>query len=188
MAVLLAVAYLLAVAPAVSGGGASLANGVGNAVSFFAFALFGLAIAGHLRRTGADLDAALARALTAEAQQARHLDHIAQYRQLHGTVLATLTDIASGTWNHRSEVVRARCERQADYLRRLIDGEVQDSLSPLDVVLDRVIAQAAETGLRVHYRRDDAGSKLPVDLLEALANPCWEDRRLLAMAEDWRST
>jgi len=26
-----------------------------------------------------------------------------------------------------------------------------------------------------------------VDLLEALANPCYEVRRLLAMAGDWRS-
>jgi len=26
-----------------------------------------------------------------------------------------------------------------------------------------------------------------VDLLEALANPCWEVQRLLAMADDWRS-
>jgi hypothetical protein len=26
-----------------------------------------------------------------------------------------------------------------------------------------------------------------VDLLEALANPCYEVRRLLAMADDWRS-
>jgi hypothetical protein len=26
-----------------------------------------------------------------------------------------------------------------------------------------------------------------VDLLEALANPCYEVKRLLAMADDWRS-
>jgi hypothetical protein len=26
-----------------------------------------------------------------------------------------------------------------------------------------------------------------VDLLEALANPCYEVRRLLAMADDWRN-
>jgi len=165
----LAAFYLGSVAPALMSGQASLSNGLGNILSFLAFALLAYALAAHLRRNAAELDGAVKRALAAEAERACYQDRITQYRRLHGTVLATLTDIASGTWNHQAEVVRARCERQASYLRRLIEGQVPDSLSSLDIALDEVVEQAAEQGLRVHDRRDDAGSDLPLAVVRAIA-------------------
>lgn len=165
----LAALYLGSVAPALASGQASLSNGLGNVLSFFAFALLAYALAAHLRRTASELDSAVKRALAAEAEQARYQDRITQYRRLHGTVLATLTDIASGTWDHRAEIVRARCERQASYLRRLIEGEVPDSRSSLNIALDQVIEHAAEQGLRIHDRRDDPGSDLPLDVVRAIA-------------------
>lgn len=161
--------YLGSVAPALVSASASLSNGLGNVLSFFAFTLLAYALATHLRRTAIELDVALNRTLAAEAEQARSHDRITQYRRLHGTVLATLTAISSGTWNHRAEVVRARCERQANYLRRLIEGEVEDSLSSLDLALDQVIEQAAEAGLRVHYRWDGTAPNLTVVVVQAIA-------------------
>jgi signal transduction histidine kinase len=169
-----AAAYLAGVASALVSGEASLANGLGNALSFFAFALLAFALARHLRRTGAELDAALGRALLAEAEQARYLDRITQYRTLHNTVLATLTGIARGGLDHRAETVRARCERQADYLRRLIEGEVSAPSHPLAEALGDVIDQAAETGLRVHYAADDLPVHLPPEVVRALAGAAEE--------------
>jgi signal transduction histidine kinase len=169
VAALFGITYLAAVAPALRRGEASLANGVGNVVSFFGFALFGLVLAGHLRRTGEELDLAIDRALIAEAERSRIADRITQYRTLHDTVLATLTAIARGGLDHRSDSVRARCARQADYLRQLIEGEVVQLDHPLAVALSEVIERSSDSGLRVHVRLEDLSATLPPATVRAFA-------------------
>jgi signal transduction histidine kinase len=168
VAALFAATYLVGVASALLGQAASLANGLGNAVSFLAFALMAFALARHLHRMDSELDAALNRALVAEAERARYQDRVTQYRTLHNTVLATLTGIARGGLDHRCETVRARCGRQATYLRRLIEGEVLPASHPLTEALGEVVDEAAEAGLRVHYAADGLPLELPPDVVQAL--------------------
>ncbi|MCB5163378.1 hypothetical protein LG634_00730 [Streptomyces bambusae] len=79
----------------------------------------------YLRRQGSLLDAAVAKAVSAEAQRARQAERMAHHRALHDTVLATLTTIASGQIDANAPQVRERCAREAAYLRRLVQVEDQ---------------------------------------------------------------
>jgi signal transduction histidine kinase len=100
------------------------------------------------------VDVATARRIAAEAAaaagQARFAERLRQFRQLHDTVLATLTAISRGGLDHRTEAVRARCGRDADYLRRLVAEERPEQVTSLGARLARAAEAADALGLRVH--------------------------------------
>ncbi|NRQ30850.1 hypothetical protein HII36_03215 [Nonomuraea sp. NN258] len=81
------------------------------------------------------------------AEQAR----LAHYRQLHDTVLATLTAIARGGLDHHTEEVRRRCAADAAYVRTLIRQDAAGPATGLSNGLARAVARAAGLGLCVHY-------------------------------------
>jgi len=72
-----------------------------------------------------------------------------QRRVLHDTALATLTALARGGLDARAEEVRARCARDAAYLRLILQGE-RLSLASLPVALADAAEETAGIGLRMH--------------------------------------
>ena len=181
LTVWLACAGLLAAAltggawPGLSAGAASTSNAIGNAVSYFTLGLIAYALARYLNSTGRRIDEANRRMLAAEvaraAERARFEDRITRYRELHDTVLQTLTALARGGLDPASEEVRARCARDSDYVRRLIEGDVDSDGAGGDLAraMEQVIAESTAFGLRVHYRAVDLPSQLPDSAVAALA-------------------
>ncbi|MDP9864482.1 MULTISPECIES: sensor histidine kinase [Streptosporangium] len=112
--------------------------------------------------------------LAAEAEQARSTERLAHYRQLHDTVLTTLTAIARGGLDHRAEQVRRRCAADAEYVRALIG---QDSAGPpttLSNGLAQAVARAACLGLRVRHAAAALPERLPPEVTAALTDACGE--------------
>ena len=87
---------------------------------------------------------------------------------LHDTALATLTALARGGLDARAEEVRARCARDAAYLRLILQGE-RLSLASLPVALADAAEEAAGIGLRMHPMCGDLPSDLDISVVTALA-------------------
>jgi signal transduction histidine kinase len=126
----------------------------------------------YLRRQGSQLDRLAEERLTAQArhiaEQARHHARLEHYRTLHDTVLSTLAAIARGGLDHRTAEVRARCARDADYVRRLVLDDVGELGTPGER-LGRVVTDAEALGLRIHCRLDTVPADTPDTVVEALA-------------------
>ena len=91
-----------------------------------------------------------------------------QRRVLHDTALATLTALARGGLDARAEEVRARCARDAAYLRLILQGE-RLSLASLPVALADAAEEAAGIGLHMHPMCGDLPSDLDISVVTALA-------------------
>ncbi len=91
-----------------------------------------------------------------------------QGRMLHDTALATLTAIAGGELDARADEVRARCARDAAYLRLIMQGE-RLSLASLPVALAGAAEEAAGIGLRVHPMCGALPEDLDISVVTALA-------------------
>lgn len=136
-------------------GGITLSEFVAYAVTLAALAI-AAAAANRLLRSAAD------------AVDRRHADppgrasdRAEQNRVLHDTALATLTSIANGALDARTDEVRARCARDATYLRLIMQGGQTRRDGPgLAAALAGAAAEAAAVGLRVHPTCDT----LPPDL------------------------
>jgi len=141
-----------------------------NGLIWFAL-IFGFVVR-YLRRQGLRLDAATTERAAAEAEraaaEARHAARMSHFKALHDTVITTLVVIARGGLDHRTDEVRRRCARDADYVRRLLlDDAPHAEPSTLDVRLPVVITDAEALGLRVHYRHDPV-PELPAEVAEAV--------------------
>jgi signal transduction histidine kinase len=112
--------------------------------------------------------------LAADAVDRRCADHAAdreraeQQRVLHDTALATLTAIARGGLDTRSDEVRARCARDAAYLRLIMRGE-RLSLASLPVALASAAEEAAGIGLRMHPMCGALPADLDISVVTAFA-------------------
>ena len=129
----------------------------------------------YLRRQGRHIDELAAARLDAEAkhagEQARHAVQMAHFRALHDTVLPTLSAIARGRLDYRTDQVRERCARDSDFVRRLLAGEL-GSGSGLHNALGDAIAAAEALGLAVHYRFDREAASYgdpPIEVVGAMA-------------------
>lgn len=164
---------LVGAEPALASGEASWSNFLGNSASYIGLGAAAALALRHLRRTGQELDAANARARTAElaliSDQVRYQDRLTQYRTLHDTVLGTLTAIARGGLDLQLDAVRARAAREADYLRRLLMGDVAAHDQTLHEALGQVIDDTTALGLRIHYLADGLPPDLPGHVVRALA-------------------
>jgi signal transduction histidine kinase len=143
-----------------------------NGLVWFAL-IFGFVVR-YLRRQGMRLDQATTERAAAEAEraaaEARHSARMAHFKALHDTVITTLVVIARGGLDHRTDEVRRRCARDADYVRRLLlDDEPVAQESTLDIRMAAVISDAETLGLRVHYRHDPLPDALPAEVTEAVS-------------------
>jgi signal transduction histidine kinase len=120
----------------------------------------------HVQRSRAER--ATARLVVVEAERARVAERWAQRQRLHDTVLATLTAIARGGLDHRTDEVRQRCAREAEYLRHLVRYE-DDPHTGLGGALSRVIEDAQALGLQVRSAGHQAAVDLPAEVVRALA-------------------
>jgi signal transduction histidine kinase len=139
-------------------GGVAVAEFVAYAGTLVVLA-FGAAVAHRLLRAAA------------EAVERRHVDpreHDEHERVLHDTALATLTAIARGGLDLRADQVRARCARDAAYLRLMMQGGRLDPGS-LPVALAAAAEGAAAVGLRVHPTSAPLPSDLDPAVVEAIA-------------------
>ena len=147
-----------------------------NGLVWFAL-IFGFVVR-YLRRQGMKLDEATTERAAAEArgaaEAARHAARMAHFRALHDNVITTLVVIARGGLDHRTEDVRRRCARDADYIRRLLLADGDPTKSSLDQRLPEVIENAEALGLRVRYRHDPLPDTVPPEVSEAVSEAARE--------------
>ncbi|WP_344876609.1 sensor histidine kinase [Allokutzneria multivorans] len=140
---------------------------IGHLNSCVWFGLLLFFMRNYLCRQSKALDEAVAQRVAVERERARVEERMAHHRQLHDTVLATLTAIARGGLDHRREQVRKRCGKDAEYVRRLILEDRSASTDGLADELGGLIAEAEEAGLRVHHMNGDVPEELPSRVVAA---------------------
>ncbi|MEJ3745443.1 ATP-binding protein [Actinomycetes bacterium KLBMP 9797] len=155
---------------------ASVAGNIGSLVLFTVAA--GLA-ATWVRSSARAVDEAHASALSAQRQaadaaarmasiEARDWERRRQYRNLHDTVLSTLTVGAMGQIDLNTEQFRGQCERDARYLRSLITGSDGAVSTDLSAGLGRVVRDLAALGLRIDHNSAELPAGVPGHVTEAL--------------------
>ncbi|HET9137794.1 sensor histidine kinase [Actinophytocola sp.] len=128
----------------------------------------------YLRRQGRALDESTRLRVAAESARAKSVARLANYRALHDTVLTTLVAIARGGLDHRTDEVRRRCAREAEYVRRLCREDAEAEPGDLGDKLTEVIAGAEALGLRIRYQRDALPADLPPEAVEGLGEAARE--------------
>jgi signal transduction histidine kinase len=98
------------------------------------------------------------------AEEARRADEREQHRQLHDTILSTLTMVAAGAFAGPSAALSAQADRDLRVLRELADAPaVPDALAPLTDLRPRLEQAAASTDdLAVRLRLVPATLPSPV--------------------------
>jgi signal transduction histidine kinase len=153
--------FLAVLAPP-EAGGAAVTEFLAYAGTLVVLAL-GAAVAYRLLCSAADaVDRRHADAAETAGKQAE------QQRVLHDTAVATLTAIATGVLDVHADEVRARCARDAAYLRLVMQGG-QVSPGSLAVALAAAAEEAAAVGLRVHPMCDALPPGLDRALVTAIA-------------------
>ncbi|MEV4759539.1 ATP-binding protein [Micromonospora sp. NPDC049559] len=143
---LIAVAYAVAAVTIV---GDPTWNVVPNAVPYLANAGVAWAVAGTLRRSGADLDRATAATARREAELASERERSRHARLLHDRVLQTMETLARDRWV-ADDGMRALVAADAGWLRSLVTaGRPPGGDGDLAGGLEQLAARQALAGLRV---------------------------------------
>jgi signal transduction histidine kinase len=184
MTALLLASFMAALLLPVAAHPLQVTNLIGNPLEFVWFAALAFLAVRYLRRVETRLHAAVTAQISSESRTAAL--RASHYAILHDTVLPTLTAIARGGLDHRIPEVRARCAREADYLRRLVHSDLGQELTPvpglshaltpvpdLGYALSEVAGEAEELGLRVHYATDSL-PELPAPAVTALTQAARE--------------
>jgi signal transduction histidine kinase len=105
-------------------------------------------LVGLIRRGGRQADAVVGASLQAEqdlrAEAARRADEREHHRQLHDTMLSTLTMVAAGTFDGPSPMLSAQAARDLDVVSGIPAGPPGDPMRPTDLCtrLEQVTAAA----------------------------------------------
>ncbi|WP_250574283.1 sensor histidine kinase [Nonomuraea sediminis] len=142
--------------------------------SYVWFAVIVFFIRRYLAAQAMRLDGLTEQRLTAEAERVAEQARLAHYRQLHDTVLATLTAIARGGLDHRTEEVRRRCAADAAYVRALIRQDAAGPATGLGNGLARAVARAAGLGLCVRFADEALPEDLPAGVAAAMTEAAEE--------------
>ncbi|GLW79967.1 histidine kinase [Actinokineospora globicatena] len=139
--------------------------GVTGQLVVFTFA--GGLVAAKLLGTARQADTEAEGALRAREATARAEERVRQYEVLHDNVLNTLALLAS----HPAlpEAVRAKCAREARFLRVLVDGGPGVEGTTLDSRLTEVTYLQGAHGLEVHYSSDGLPSTMASTVVNAIA-------------------
>lgn len=143
----------------------------GVIVVFALVAWFGARI---LFESAQQTDAANLMALEAQrreaAAEARSRERKRQYDKLHDTVLHTLENISRGVWDIQGRQARENCERDAEYLRGLISGGIDNIPTDLGTALANIARDRSALGaLRINQQFDALPANVPLPVAEALA-------------------
>jgi anti-sigma regulatory factor (Ser/Thr protein kinase) len=103
------------------------------------------------RRADADIAAGLRAGQDLRAQEARRADEREQHRQVHDTILSTLTMVAAGAFAGRSPVLSGQAARDLAVLRGLPDAPALAEGGSTDLLacLEQVAERAAPLRVRV---------------------------------------
>ncbi|MFD6184623.1 sensor histidine kinase [Streptomyces goshikiensis] len=150
--------------------GTSPAVIAGHLNALVSSAVMAWAFTWYLLRQGRLLDEANARALAAEAHEARYAERLEHHRALHDTVLATLTTLASGAVDANAAEVRERCAREAAYLRRLIQQTAEEvHHREIGTALEEAVGSVEGLQLRVTAQYHDL-PQVPPEVAAALGD------------------
>lgn len=142
------------------------------------FALVAGLAARILFRAATQADGATLVALEAQRREAmaeaRDEERRQQFKVLHDNVLHTLESIARGELDFRSTEVRAKCSRDADYLRGLITGGVNSIPTDLGVALAGMGRDRSALGLRINQQFDSLPKQIPKHVTDALVGAARE--------------
>ncbi|WP_157251553.1 sensor histidine kinase [Nonomuraea typhae] len=142
--------------------------------SYVWFAIIVYFIRRYLAAQARRLDELTEQRLAAETERAAEQTRLAHYRQLHDTVLATLTAIARGGLDHHEEEVRRRCAADAAYVRALIRQDDAGPATGLGNGLAHAVARAAGLGMCVRYAAEALPEDLPAEVAVAMAEAATE--------------
>jgi signal transduction histidine kinase len=131
-----------------------------------------------LFRAATQADEATQVALEAQRREAmaeaRDEERRQQFKVLHDNVLHTLESIARGELDLHTTEVRAKCMRDADYLRGLITGGVDSIPTDLGVALAGMGRDRSALGLRINQQFDMLPKQVPQHVTEALVGAARE--------------
>lgn len=167
-----------------------------NVFFMLGFGVLGWLCARLLRQSARRLDTAVTEAMEARAREAtaraRYDERIRQFDALHHTVLSTLSKIARGGLDHRSEDVRKLCARDADFLRGLISGQGDGGPGDFLATLAGVVRDKQALGLRVHSQYHAVPTQLPPPVAAGLLGAVREALNNVAkhagVTEAWLTT
>jgi len=147
------------------GAGEAFGETAVNAYFLVGFAALAWFFSSLLRGAAGEVEEATNQALEARAREAaaraRFDERTRQYDVLHHTVLSTLSKIARGGLDHRAAEVRELCARDADFLRGLLTGAVDERPGDLTAALAGVVRDKQALGLRVHSQFHALPASLP---------------------------
>lgn len=150
----------------------SVGPGLSNLYFLIGFASLAGIFSHLLRSSARQVDSLTAEALEARAReaaaQARYDERTHQYDVLHHTVLSTLSKIARGGLDHRSEEVRALCARDADFLRDLVTGSSEERLGDFVTSLAGVVRDKQALGLKVYSQFHAVPADVPPAVVPVL--------------------
>lgn len=129
-------------------------------------------VAAKLLDTAQRADAEAEDALRAREAEARAQERIRQYDMLHTNVLTTLTILARQ--EDLSPQVRAKCGRDARYLRAVVNSITSDTAPELDAVLAEAVYLQGAHNLDVRYNSDGVPAGLPADAVDAITHAVTE--------------
>jgi signal transduction histidine kinase len=149
-----------------------------NCAVIIVFAAVAALAAQVLFRAATQADEATQVALEAQRREAmaeaRDEERRQQFKVLHDNVLHTLESIARGELDLHSTKVRAKCMRDADYLRGLITGGVDSIPTDLGVALAGMGRDRSAMGLRINQQFDSLPKHIPKHVTEALVGAARE--------------
>ncbi|HEX9343950.1 MAG TPA: ATP-binding protein [Actinomycetota bacterium] len=195
IATLLATIYIVAMVERLGLHSGLVWNVLENSASYPVFGLIAWALARELRRLGHSLDQASRQAVAREVEVARERERaghaqqvhglrllavgaalqrerarLRHFRNLHDRVLQTLEQLSRGGLVHEPGV-RAHVDREAAWLRQLIEHELPSGPCDLAAALGEVVEAQAAAGLRVALNTAELLPDQPLspELIEALA-------------------
>jgi signal transduction histidine kinase len=149
-----------------------------NCAVIIVFAVVAALAAKILFRAAVQADEAALIALEAQRREAmaeaRDEERRQQFKVLHDNVLHTLESIARGELDLHTAEVRAKCMRDADYLRGLITGGVDSIPTDLGVALAGMGRDRSALGLRINQQFDSLPKRIPANVTAALVGAARE--------------
>lgn len=149
-----------------------------NSAVIIVFAVVAALAARILFRAARQADEAAQIALEAQRREAmaeaRDEERRQQFKVLHDNVLHTLESIARGELDLHVTEVRAKCMRDADYLRGLITGGVDSIPTDLGVALAGMGRDRSALGLRINQQFDSLPKQIPEHVTAALVGAARE--------------
>ncbi len=163
---LLAGSYLATVRPSMRARGSQLSTALANATSYGGFFLAARFAVGKLRGDSERLETAREETVNERERVAAERQRNREHRLLHDSALQTLELVAESD-QLDPELIRRQARREADLLRRAINGE-QDHVEGFARCIQDLADESTQSGLRVELALIDLNASVCPATSEAL--------------------